>query len=223
MSTMRSKYPCFRPWSLVPLRFNISSLILIGDRFQLGPVVLSQVTIKPLFSQSQLVQCFANISRLVATMEWKLHSSREYLLNRLQWQREIDRQDAYQQWIHTHWPSNIACTKTSASGQTNTFTTAAWQLKFHPPKIRRKILYSMSTMCSSWISSKQMRTIRIFTTKVRLCSSKVYWKCSSDTPIQVCMDSLTESSHHMRCKKRKSRKISGKRVRWDAAKLLCFD
>lgn len=34
---------CTEPWSLVPLQYNISSLILVGDSNQLSPVILSTV------------------------------------------------------------------------------------------------------------------------------------------------------------------------------------
>lgn len=34
---------CTEPWSLVPLQYNITSLILVGDSHQLSPVVLSPV------------------------------------------------------------------------------------------------------------------------------------------------------------------------------------
>lgn len=36
---------CTEPWTLVPLQYNVTSMILVGDSNQLSPVVLSQVFI----------------------------------------------------------------------------------------------------------------------------------------------------------------------------------
>lgn len=38
---------CTESWSMVPLQYQITSFILVGDSKQLSPVVLSQVFLRP--------------------------------------------------------------------------------------------------------------------------------------------------------------------------------